>query len=1179
MITARASFFLWLFGYQESCMGTSSSCKLLRIRIGRFLALLLFVVVIPDLLQEVQTQGITFTEAPAKYTSNTSATFRFNLTSAANGSSSSNDPCATLCSIRCKLDQRNFEDCAGREDSFVNLLDGQHSFVVSVNTSNGVQFSAKYNWTVESIPPTATVDAGPAFTNAVNITVTITFTEICEGRGGGFQCSNTSFCDLLVSGDGAVIPATYKQIMPGIVYSLQVGLSTQTPSDRTVPSVLLWTAIPESQLQLDNQVRTVQATNNLADVMIYLDFSQPVLNSSHQLQSVLQPSTGNLIATNQSSLGNRRFGFMLLSLGSVAVVTITLPENSAVTNYGTPVTQSTNVTFLYDTERPQVQLFSTSRAHTNDDFLPIVVQFTEPVFLFKPSGVTILGGDLQSFEEISETTYALVVHVMGNQVVSVTVADNQSLDIARNTNSASSTLQVRHYMRPVVSVAISSFITAGFLFTALASGALSVSSATLAAAGACSNQASGSFSAAYPSRNFLGMAGHLQIFAFSHFLAVSLPVEYYETTGGLLWLIPHVNTPWQKDKDSNVTNFGNNLHTNNQVFLQKQKEKRGTSPNSYDFHKLLNRSSGAYFPRIMTVPWRSFSASHFREHYNRSRKTRRLGVNATQFGPALTSSEYKTYFLDQVAYLQVLRNGLDMSKYFGWQDFERNMFWVSIVGGGLAFLHLLTLLYLRWRTKTSLRGALSFPRFEIFLLILFSPAICQACAFVIRGRTVAGIVVGVLLLAIPFSFILSVALVLTFAVFFGRLVEYKEIRFKPHLEDGSHPQPTTPPPSSKLVALLTGKGYPSKWVRMEGLATTFLPRYGLLIEDRKGPPRLVRIDGENGFNPDPHREIGGRIGLMRRRTQAAGSSDEEIDEVIPVSCSYKLLGCFQSGYILLDLSRRTAFGCIFGAFPVSDKSWSQVCLIFAFTVVQMVYLVIVKPFRSRSVQLVEEIALLCEMGVFAAAIALLARGHPAEDHCGVGILMLIFLVLCFLAQLLNEWYALIRKLLQLSNEDDSITKNLKMFAAGLMLPFLPRNRWLRFITPYSPPPLQPSQAGMIPLLPLSPGTEQSRRPSTSLLQETPRVSSAAGKLECDSQSPGSSDKAPVAEISELNPEQLLLGTIRPQGKGSSSHESHEEKSAREHQVWRTQQEEKMTSAGLVKASLTPALTKPEEEKT
>ncbi|CAK9195262.1 unnamed protein product [Sphagnum troendelagicum] len=109
MITARASFFLWLLGYQESCMGTSSSCKLLHVCIGRFLALLLFVVVIPDLLQEAQTRRITFTEAPAKYTSNTSVAFCSNLTSAANGSGSSIDTCATLCSIRCKVG-RHFVD-------------------------------------------------------------------------------------------------------------------------------------------------------------------------------------------------------------------------------------------------------------------------------------------------------------------------------------------------------------------------------------------------------------------------------------------------------------------------------------------------------------------------------------------------------------------------------------------------------------------------------------------------------------------------------------------------------------------------------------------------------------------------------------------------------------------------------------------------------------------------------------------------------------------------------------------------------------------------------------------------------------------------------------------------------------------------------------------------------------
>jgi hypothetical protein len=101
------------------------------------------------------------------------------------------------------------------------------------------------------------------------------------------------------------------------------------------------------------------------------------------------------------------------------------------------------------------------------------------------------------------------------------------------------------------------------------------------------------------------------------------------------------------------------------------------SPNSYDFHKLSNRSSGAYFPRIMTVPGSSFSASHFREHYNRSRKTRRLGVNATQFGPALTSSEYKTYFLVRESLVSVFEFGI-LSRLFHKQLFLFFL-WISQV--------------------------------------------------------------------------------------------------------------------------------------------------------------------------------------------------------------------------------------------------------------------------------------------------------------------------------------------------------------------------------------------------------------------------------------------------------------------------------------------------------------------
>lgn len=41
------------------------------------------------------------------------------------------------------------------------------------------------------------------------------------------------------------------------------------------------------------------------------------------------------------------------------------------------------------------------------------------------------------------------------------------------------------------------------------------------------------------------IACHIQIFALSGWLAVPLPVEYYELTRGLQWSIPYFNLPWE----------------------------------------------------------------------------------------------------------------------------------------------------------------------------------------------------------------------------------------------------------------------------------------------------------------------------------------------------------------------------------------------------------------------------------------------------------------------------------------------------------------------------------------------------------------------------------------------------------------------------------------------------------
>lgn len=50
-----------------------------------------------------------------------------------------------------QLDSGNAQNCSGRTLTYVNLLDGSHSFDVAVNTSSGLQFSSVYTWSVGKI--------------------------------------------------------------------------------------------------------------------------------------------------------------------------------------------------------------------------------------------------------------------------------------------------------------------------------------------------------------------------------------------------------------------------------------------------------------------------------------------------------------------------------------------------------------------------------------------------------------------------------------------------------------------------------------------------------------------------------------------------------------------------------------------------------------------------------------------------------------------------------------------------------------------------------------------------------------------------------------------------------------------------------------------------------------------
>lgn len=85
-------------------------------------------------------------------------------------------------------------------------------------------------------------------------------------------------------------------------------------SDRRSVFVNLRTHVPEKLIKLNSQTRTVEATNSVKNLKVYLYFSAPVLNSSSEILSVLHTSNGFLLPTNGKSLGNRRFSFLVSSL-------------------------------------------------------------------------------------------------------------------------------------------------------------------------------------------------------------------------------------------------------------------------------------------------------------------------------------------------------------------------------------------------------------------------------------------------------------------------------------------------------------------------------------------------------------------------------------------------------------------------------------------------------------------------------------------------------------------------------------------------------------------------------------------------------------------------------------------------------------------------------------------------
>ncbi|KAJ0890355.1 hypothetical protein HanRHA438_Chr09g0422841 [Helianthus annuus] len=269
------------------------------LKFTKYYSLLICIFIVGLLCVEVKSEvSVNLIKKPEPISNLHSPTFAFQVKNA--------DFSCTNCTSSCKLDDLVPSNCSSGEISYTELRDGNHTFEVCSNGSHLTR-CATYDWTIDTVPPTAYVTASTSFTNASIVSAFIIFSESCSGSGG-FGCSSANDCSVTSCLWSRPSYSKHsKNHKPNLEYSISVNLSTNVDYGRVVlvtdrylcrdaagnqftrttgssflvhfdrrpVYVDLRTHIPEQLLQLDNNVRSVQVTNKHKNLKLYLYFPNP----------------------------------------------------------------------------------------------------------------------------------------------------------------------------------------------------------------------------------------------------------------------------------------------------------------------------------------------------------------------------------------------------------------------------------------------------------------------------------------------------------------------------------------------------------------------------------------------------------------------------------------------------------------------------------------------------------------------------------------------------------------------------------------------------------------------------------------------------------------------------------------------------------------------------------------
>lgn len=209
--------------------------------------------------------------------------------------------------------------------------------------------------------------------------------------------------------------------------------------------------------------------------------------------------------------------------------------------------------------------------------------------------------------------------------------------------------------------------------------------------------------------------------------------------------------------------------------------------------------------------------------------------------------------------------------------------------------------------------------------------------------------------------------------------------------------------------------------------SVYLTMFGPLYEDLRGSPTYILSQFSLGSTPKQGEKI-------------IGSEDETEDAEAPFI--QKAFGIMRIYYTLMENVRRVSLGIIAGFFSENQSSKVPTIILLSITSFQLFFLVLKKPFFQKKVQLAEIISVSSEVGVFATCFVLLEKKFSNEDETKFGIFMLLLFLFGFLAQMVNEWYALYRQTKHLDTRGKSFYTVIIIFGIGILLLLVPR-KWTK----------------------------------------------------------------------------------------------------------------------------------------